>query len=112
MSVEEFREQMAELLHERDKAELPERERATCPSYLGLPPWAIDRYLADADTILDLELLPGITLKRLAELKDKLVVLDADQVPSFESFPDWASFRDVIARAGFKRVSPLGEKEG
>ena len=74
------------------------------------------------DAILDLELLPGITLKRVVELKDKLRVQDDDQTHprnytahERDAHPDGAlilgAIKDKYRRAGFRRVSPLGRKE-
>ncbi len=69
------------------------------------------------DAILDSELLPGITLRRVVELKDKLRVLDDDQSlpPALyqggDAFTEEAVKNDMVT-AGFRRVSRLGEKEG
>jgi hypothetical protein len=71
--------------------------------------------------VLKVELLPGITLRRVVELRDRLVVLEDDQsLPRLfgDDFVSafYAETRKMVGQelnvAGFRRVSPLGEKEG
>ncbi len=68
--------------------------------------------------INDLELLPGITLREVVELKDKLVVLDDDQATPAHYYAgtgrrkNSSTMMTEMLDAGFRRVSPLGEKEG
>ncbi len=100
MSVDEFREQMVGAIND---------------FYGDEPEYAL------VDTLLCLELLPGITLKRLVELKDRLVVLDDNQTLPDTSYgvhehldPCWVeeAVKNDMVTARFRRVSRLGEKEG
>lgn len=122
MSVEKFREGLAKAIFIRAQS-WTRRDNAQ-----GERHWQEaredhkDLYRFDADAILDLELLPGIPLRRVAELRDKLVVLDDDQ-----KLPDISSLQSdqlttyesrlmvqyQMQADRYVRVSPLsGEKEG
>ncbi len=113
MSVDECREKINRLLRNQ-----PRVEDCTNPEHLSPKTRAATCTECTVDAILDLELLPGITLKRIVELKDKLVVLDDDQ-----SFPAFGFTTNTITGGVYKaaeemqkhswrHISPLGEKEG
>ena len=113
MSVDEFRDRVA-----KEYYDFTVRQGWKLAGYEAATHFAAHGF---AGGLLDLEVLPGITLRRVVELKDKLVVLDDNQTlpdTSYGAFehldPFWVeeAVKNDMVTAGFRRVSPPGEKEG